>query len=223
LKYGDFLSIDTGYNQALALRYHVMNGISEGKNSKIIPSYDRLVEIVNAQKVLGKVIVFLSGTFDLFHIGHCRYFLSAIESVARKTSKDKDDIILIVAVDSDTEVRKRKGEHRPIVPQDERAEMLTYTTDVDYVIIKQEEEYSWRLGELIKPDFLILSESTDFLHEGGRDGMIGEIKNWAKDILILPPQAETSTTGKIHKLHTDTLAKVKEKINSALNELSGIS
>jgi len=199
----------------------VESALNRRKEKKIISGYDRLAEIINAQKVLGKKIVFLSGTFDLFHIGHCRYFLSAIDAVITKTGKSREDIILVVGVDSDAEVKERKGPYRPIVSEDERAEVVAYNEDVDYVIIKEEKEFNWNLAQAIKTDFIILSESTNVIYEGGRDQMIKDIKKWAEDVILLPPQAETSTTGKIHRLLTETLVNAKEKILSIFDELLG--
>lgn len=197
------------------------NALNRRKEKKIISEYDRLVEIISAHKVLGKKIVFLSGTFDLFHIGHCRYFLSAIDAVITKMGKSREDIVLVVGVDSDDEVKGRKGPYRPIVSEDERAEVVAYNEDVDYVVIKKEKEFNWELAKMIKADFIILSESTKVIYDGGREQMIKDIKEWAEDVFVLPPQAETSTTGKIHRLLTETLVNAREKINSIFDELLG--
>src|SRR5688572_3071996 len=61
-------------------------------------------------------VVLTQGTYDLVHIGHARYFQKA---------KSYGDF-LIVGVDSDEKVKVRKGPDRPVVPEDERLEMLTY-------------------------------------------------------------------------------------------------
>ncbi|MFA4999449.1 MAG: adenylyltransferase/cytidyltransferase family protein [Parcubacteria group bacterium] len=197
------------------------NALVRRKEKKIISGYNKLAEMISAHKVLGKKIIFLSGTFDMFHIGHCRYFLSAIEAVAEKTSKGREDIVLVVGVDSDDEVRMRKGPYRPVVSQDERAEVVAYDEDVDYVIIKEEKEFNWNLAQTIRADFIILSESTNVIYEGGREKMIEDIKEWAEDVFVLPPQAETSTTGRIHKLITEKLADARVRINSIFDELLG--
>jgi cytidyltransferase-like protein len=192
-----------------------MNGEN---NSKLILQYDKLAVIVGALKTLNKVIVLLSGTWDLLHVGHCRYFRSAIEAVMKATGKTKKDVILIVGVDNDEEVKKRKGKFRPIVPQDERTEMLKYLEDIDYIVLKQEEEQSWVIGEIIKPDYLILSESTTFINAGSREDMVQKLKEWAADVIILPPQATTSTTGKIRTLLTGTIVDVRTKFESVVRE-----
>ena len=191
------------------------------KPPKLISSYEEMGRIVRAHKELGKLIIFLSGTFDLIHVGHKRYFRTAIWLLCKRMGKTKNDFILIVGVDNDAEVRKRKGELRPVVIQDERAEMLDGLEDVTYVVIKEEEEFGWKLGELLEPDFLILSESTNFLNEDSREAMLQKLGLWAKRIVILPPQAETSTTGKIHKLHTQTIGDLESTIIPALEKQFG--
>jgi glycerol-3-phosphate cytidylyltransferase-like family protein len=123
-------------------------------------------------------------------------------------------------VDSDAEVKERKGPYRPIVSEDERAEVVAYNEDVDYVIIKEEKEFNWNLAQAIKTDFIILSESTFVTYEGGRDQMSKTLRNGLRRYPSAPA-AETSTTGKIHRLLTETLVNAKEKILSIFDELLG--
>ena len=66
-----------------------------------------------------------NGCFDLLHVGHVRYFRAAKELNGK----------VIVAVNSDASVRQLKGEGRPRVPEQERAEVLTALQDVDAVTI----------------------------------------------------------------------------------------
>ncbi|MCG9126574.1 D-glycero-beta-D-manno-heptose 1-phosphate adenylyltransferase [Candidatus Poribacteria bacterium] len=76
-------------------------------------------------KKQGNVVVTTNGCFDVLHLGHLRYLQAA---------KKLGDI-LVVAVNSDESVRQLKGQNRPLVPQDERAEMLAGLECVDYVVI----------------------------------------------------------------------------------------
>ena len=199
------------------------NGLKASK--KLILSYDEIVRIVEAQKVIGKIIIFLSGTWDLLHIGHCRYFRSAIEAVIEFVIKNtgraitKEDVILIVGVDNDAEVKVRKGEFRPIVPQEERMEMLTYLEDIKYVVLKQETEQSWALAEKLRPDYLILSESTTVVGSD-RETMITEIKTYAGEVIVLPPQAMTSTTGKIRTLLTGTVVNIRKNFDALMESIT---
>src|SRR3990172_2328542 len=72
-----------------------------------------------------KRVVFTNGCFDIIHAGHVRYL---------KKAKALGDL-LVVGLNSDSSVRSLKGESRPIVPESERAEVLTALSCVDYVVI----------------------------------------------------------------------------------------
>ena len=73
----------------------------------------------------GKKIVTTNGCFDILHVGHLRYLQEA---------KKLGDI-LIVAINSDDSVREIKGDKRPLIPENERAEILAALECVDYVMI----------------------------------------------------------------------------------------
>ena len=85
----------------------------------------RLRQLIASEKVKGKSVVLANGCFDLFHVGHIRYL---------KAAREKGDI-LVVALNSDSSVRRLKGAGRPILPQEERAEILSSFWFVDYVTI----------------------------------------------------------------------------------------
>lgn len=89
----------------------------------------------------GKKIVTTNGCFDVLHVGHIRYLQQA---------KQQGDI-LIVAINSDDSVRAIKGDKRPLVPENERAEMLAALECVDYVTIFPELDPIQLLKE-IPPD-----------------------------------------------------------------------
>ncbi len=190
-------------------------------NNIICNSYEELKQKIDAHKILGDIIVFTSGTWDLVHIGHGNYLEAAIEF----GKKFGDKVILVVGVDNDAEVKERKGKYRPIVPQDERLKMLAHLRHPNYVILKRELTHGWELVELLQPDVLVISESTNY---EDKEGMIKGLKEWVKEVVILPPQAETSTTGKIRTLLMETVSDVKSRFavvvnefNSFLDELTG--
>ena len=79
-------------------------------------------------KADGNVVVTTNGCFDVLHLGHLRYLQAA---------RQLGDI-LVVAINSDSSVRELKGENRPLIPEDERAEMLAGLECVDYVVIFSE-------------------------------------------------------------------------------------
>jgi rfaE bifunctional protein nucleotidyltransferase chain/domain len=92
----------------------------------------------------GKAIVFTNGCFDIIHAGHVRYLSKA---------KELGDI-LIVGLNSDSSVKKIKGDMRPIVPQRERAEVLSAIEVIDYIVIFNEST-PIKLIEAIEPDILV--------------------------------------------------------------------
>jgi len=92
-------------------------------NPKILSRSD-LKKKIKAAAQKGKKIVFTNGCFDLLHVGHVR-LLKKAKSLGH---------VLIVAVNSDNSVRKLKGSGRPIVPLNERMELLSALNDVDYVV-----------------------------------------------------------------------------------------
>ncbi len=105
-----------------------------------VVSLEELIKLLNSEDGKGKV-VFTNGCFDLLHLGHVRYL---------KEAKNLGDI-LIVGVNSDESVKKLKGEGRPILPEEARAEIISSLSFVDYVVIFAEETPE-KLISLLKPD-----------------------------------------------------------------------
>jgi len=95
---------------------------------KKLKTLAQLRTIVDRERKKGKIIVLTNGGFDLVHAGHVRYLEAA---------KKKGDI-LIVALNSDSSIRKLKGRGRPILPQQERADILSAFACVDFIIIFNE-------------------------------------------------------------------------------------
>jgi len=97
--------------------------------------------IVRAERALGRTFVLANGGFDLIHAGHVRY----LDEAARLGD------YLIVALNSDASLRRLKGPDRPILPQEERAEILAAFAAVDFVLIFDEPDVGRILREL-RPD-----------------------------------------------------------------------
>jgi rfaE bifunctional protein nucleotidyltransferase chain/domain len=108
----------------------------------------RLVE----HRSRGENIVLANGCFDILHVGHSRYLTGA---------KSEGDI-LVVAVNSDESVRSLKGEGRPILPAEARAELVAGLAAVDYVMIFEERDVKPLLEEL-RPN--VHAKGTDYTHE----------------------------------------------------------
>ena len=93
-------------------------------SKKVYPQH-QLIEILKQAKAQGKIVTTTNGCFDVLHVGHLRYLQAA---------RGLGDL-LVVALNSDDSVRALKGENRPLVLEDERAEMLAGLACVDYVTI----------------------------------------------------------------------------------------
>ncbi len=115
-----------------------------------LPGKKKVVSLSLLKKLLpplrrrGKAVVFTNGCFDIIHAGHVRYLSRA---------KELGDI-LIIGLNSDSSVKEIKGNARPIVPQMERAEVLSAIDVVDYIVIFNEST-PIKLIEMIEPDILI--------------------------------------------------------------------
>jgi rfaE bifunctional protein nucleotidyltransferase chain/domain len=105
---------------------------------------DEIARETGRLKKVGKRIVFTNGCFDILHAGHVRYLTAA--------SSEGD--VLIVGLNSDASVRLIKGEKRPVVHQDQRAEVLSGLSCVDYVVLFHEPD-PLNLIRKIAPDILV--------------------------------------------------------------------
>ena len=142
----------------------------------------QLEEQVRKWRAAGEKIILTNGCFDLLHVGHVRYFHGAKELGGR----------VIVAVNSDASVRALKGEGRPRVPEQERAEVLAALADVDAVTVFDAPDVS-ELIRLIRPD--IHAKGTDYTEEGvperevviacgGRVAIVGDPKDHSTTDLL---------------------------------------
>jgi len=113
-------------------------------SNKKIKSLKQLVKIRRQLKKKKKKVVFTNGCFDILHRGH-------IECL-RKAKSFGD--VLIVALNSDSSVRKIKGEKRPILSQNDRAEIIASLEMVDYVLIFSEET-PYKVIARLAPDVLV--------------------------------------------------------------------
>ena len=109
-----------------------------------IVTQDELAKEVRARKCAGRRVVFTNGCFDLLHPGHIRTLEQA------RALGDA----LIVAINSDASVRQLKGAGRPVIPQQERAEILAALAAVDYVVIFDEPTPREIIARLL-PDVLV--------------------------------------------------------------------
>ena len=118
--------------------------MAQDYQAKIV-SAQSAAQAVESARQAGRGVVFTNGCFDLLHAGHVRYLNQA---------RDLGDM-LIVGLNSDGSVRTlNKGEDRPLVPQDQRAEVLAGLACVDLVVVF-EESTPMKLITALQPDVLV--------------------------------------------------------------------
>lgn len=136
---------------------------------------ESLVAQIESAKNEGQTIVFTNGCFDVLHAGHIRYLLGAREL----------GNILVVAINSDAQVRRLKGVGRPILSEHDRAELVASIEAVDFVTIFDEPTVE-QLLLVLRPD--VHAKGTDYTEEtvperdvvrsfGGRVAIVGDPKN----------------------------------------------
>ena len=130
----------------------------------------------------GHRVTLANGCFDVLHVGHIRYLHAARELGGK----------LLVAINSDASVRALKGEGRPVMPAEERAEILASLADVDAVVVFPEKDVRAIIRE-IRPDFH--AKGTDYTVDtvperaeveacGGRVVIVGDPKNHSASEII---------------------------------------
>ncbi len=122
------------------------------KSRSKIKTLEELESILRKEKAQGRVVVMANGCFDLLHVGHVRYLEAA---------REYGDL-LVVAINSDDSVRSLKGPGRPMVPQEERLELVAALEAVDYVFLFEDPTLDRVLLKL-KPHFQ--AKGTDYTEE----------------------------------------------------------
>jgi rfaE bifunctional protein nucleotidyltransferase chain/domain len=152
--------------------------MSKGK----ILDREQLRQSVEQWRSAGDRIILGNGNFDLLHVGHVRYLRGAKQLGGK----------LVVAINSDESVRALKGEGRPVMPAEERAEIIAALADVDAVIIFPELDVRALIRE-IRPD--VHAKGTDYTAEsvperdavaeyGGRVAIVGDPKDHSTSEII---------------------------------------
>lgn len=157
-------------------------------------------ELAKKLRKEGKRVVLTQGSWDMIHVGHARYLAEA----------KKYGDVLIVGTDSDEKIRHRKGKGRPVVPEDERLEMLTYLGSVDYVVLKQLEAPRYSLIKAVRPDVLVV------IKQNYTDKQLAEIKKYCKKVKVLPRMATTSTSAKLRRVQIGQAKKIESKLLKAI-------
>jgi rfaE bifunctional protein nucleotidyltransferase chain/domain len=149
---------------------------------KIIKDWDLLARHIEKLRQQHKTIVFTNGGFNILHVGHIRSLIDAISL----------GDILVVALNSDRSIKQNKGEGYPLMPEDERLEILSALACVDYLTLFSEPTVDKLLLKL-KPD--IHAKGTDYtkqsvperdtvLSYGGKIAIVGDPKNHSSTDII---------------------------------------
>lgn len=147
-----------------------------------ILSRNELRRRVEEWRRAGEQVTLANGNFDLLHVGHVRY-LRAAKALGGK---------LVVAINSDASVRALKGEGRPVMPEQERAEIVAALADVDAVVIFPELDVRVIIRE-VRPD--VQAKGTDYTVDsvperdtvaeyGGRVAIVGDPKDHSTSQII---------------------------------------
>lgn len=122
------------------------------RRSKVLDRTQLSADLQRRRTAGGETIVFTNGCFDMLHMGHVNYLQQAREL----------GTCLVVAINSDDSIRRLKGPSRPIIPAEERANMLAALECIDYVTIFDEDTPE-ALLERLCPDLLVKGGSTDVI------------------------------------------------------------
>jgi rfaE bifunctional protein nucleotidyltransferase chain/domain len=150
-------------------------------NTKILSRIELRARVEEWRRA-GDRITLANGNFDLLHVGHVRYLRGAKALGGR----------LVVAINSDESVRALKGEGRPVMPADERAEIVAALADVDAIVIFSELDVRAIIRE-IQPD--VQAKGTDYTADtvperdvvaeyGGRVAIVGDPKDHSTSGII---------------------------------------
>jgi len=151
-------------------------------SDKIIKDRERLARIIAEIKQQGKRIVLTNGGFNILHVGHLRSLIDA---------KRHGDV-LVVALNSDASLRKLKGKDYPVIPEDERLEILAALSCVDFVTLFSESTADSILLQLTPhvhakgTDYSkdAILERTTVLSYGGETVIVGDPKNHSSSGII---------------------------------------
>ena len=153
---------------------------------RLVPTLEEITRKVSHLRGLDYKIVLTSGSFDLIHLGHVKYLSRAKEFGG----------ILVVGVDSDAKIRRRKGEDRPMVPEAERLEMLAYQRPVDLIYLKDDDEPRWALIKAVAPDVLVLTEDHAY-----SEAEQAELLDIVGRIEVVARQASVTTSERIRQMY----------------------
>jgi len=173
---------------------------------RVIKDHSTIESLIKAIKARGDKVVLTSGSFDLLHQGHSMYL-----EAARQLGD-----FLVVGVDSDEKIRRRKGVTRPAVPEDERLRMVTHQRGVGLVALKNADDERWALIRAVRPDVLVATEDTYTPDE------IGELESeYCGRVEVLRRMATISTSARLRLVYLDLAATLADRLPAFIREVVG--
>jgi D-beta-D-heptose 7-phosphate kinase/D-beta-D-heptose 1-phosphate adenosyltransferase len=150
-----------------------------------IKTLDEMLQIRAGMREQGKKLVFTNGCFDILHVGHVRYLNQA------RALGDA----LLAAINSDRSVRENKGEGRPLVPEAERAEVLSALACVDYVIVF-DEATPQAVIDAVVPDVLVKGADWGLSEIVGRE-TVEKAGGLVCNIALVPGKSTSSIVARV--------------------------
>src|SRR5450631_2194474 len=152
-----------------------------------IVSQEELIQVAARERRGGRIVVFTNGCFDLLHPGHVR-----CPAEARALGD-----LLVVAVNSDRSVRGNKGPERPLVAEQDRAEVLAGLASVDYVTIFDEPTPRELIARVL-PGILVKGADWALDQVAGRE----EVEAAGGQVISIPLAQGYSTTSLVEKIRS---------------------
>ena len=154
-------------------------------SSRKVLTLDELLPRLDERRASGARVALTNGAFDLLHVGHARA-LAAARALAD---------LLVVGLNSDVSVRAYKSTRRPVLPEDERAELLAALSAVDYVVVF-DEPTAERLVAAVRPDVYV--KGADYATAPLPEADL--VHGYGGRIELLPLEAGRSTSGLIREI-----------------------
>ncbi len=155
-------------------------------NAPILTEHE-LHAALTREREAGRSVAFTNGCFDILHVGHIRY-LQGAAAVGD---------VLVVGVNGDASVRELKGEGRPVMPERERAELISSIKGVDYVTIFTERSPA-RLLSALRPDFQC--KGTDYTADSVPEANV--VRAYGGQVVIVGDPKDHSTSELLEKMKT---------------------
>lgn len=199
--------------------------------------YDELSHKLDLARQLKLIVVMTQGGYDLRHPGHDTFLeLAKIEGSKAADKMGRRGCILLVAVDTDEGIQLRKnqnnpGVRRPLIPGIDRARGVAALKPVDLVTLdtqyypeghERQGHSTFGLVGLVKPDIYVASETSYEAHQ------LQEIKAHCPEVIYLPAQGRTSSTGIIRDIllgqetaHNAAILKMQQNTDEILDDAIG--